>query len=100
MSHFYAGDHGWLTMPVPVLRSYLVMLPRLQARGGLDEIGRLAVALGRLPEAEAKGVIRSLREAAGFLERVARPKTRAGYVALLAGAGIGVRRPPDETPSG
>lgn len=86
LQRFYGGPPAaWLHLPVPVLRAYSEMLPRLQAEETLARVSSGAAAAGTLRQEELS------RYLAG-LERTAGRRARPADAAALASMGIRVER--------
>lgn len=77
-------------MPIPLLRSHLAALPRLEAEESLLAAERIAVGSATLKPAPRDAVVAAWREQAE-VRIVRRPKDRAAHGAQLAAAGIGIR---------
>jgi hypothetical protein len=77
-------------MPIPLLRSHLAALPRLEAEESLLEAERIAVGSATLKPAPRGEVLAAWRDQAG-VKVVRRPRDRAAHGAQLAAAGIGIR---------
>lgn len=62
---FYGGaPMAWLSMPVALLRAYVVMLPRLVAESSLRGLGVALVASGNMRKGDAQGLIGEWQRAA------------------------------------
>ena len=77
-------------MPIPLLRSHLAALPRLEAEESLLEAERIAVGSASMKPDPRAEVVASWRDRAE-IRIVRRPRDRAAHGAQLAAAGIGIR---------
>lgn len=93
LSRFYGGTPSdWLDCPLPLLRAYAAMMPRLQAEEALRQ-----VMLQRLARPQSKQAQRAADRAVRKLERQAsgQSKLPPAPPAKLIAAGINVEGPSD-----
>lgn len=82
-------------MPTPLLNAYADELPRLTAEESLVAAQRTAVGAGSLKKGKARQIADSWNRQAGRGRHVTlRPKTREQWVAMAAGAGVGIKTVP------
>ena len=84
---------GWSQDTLPYLRSYIEMMPVLQARESLMRIAEISVGTGSLKKSKSREIMRALRRAAnprGHRD-VEKPGSREEHNAKLASLGIPVK---------
>lgn len=86
---FYGGSpDAWWVMPVALLRSYLVMLPRLRAERALQAVSETMIGTGSMEKKHAQKTLKDWQREASGPQRVKKPMSEQELIDMHRSTGF------------